>query len=118
MHPEGGPATSERLEIFVEHFASDAPSPVGIASPNHQKASPQRGETGALRAAHPGRAAECGRKISSSARVDESLAGDVTLSGAQVCGMSLDEEERLCSDEVERLLHLVRSRMRMPRDDV
>jgi hypothetical protein len=32
--------------------------------------------------------------------------------------MSLDEEERLRSAEVERVLHLVRSRMRMPRGDV
>jgi hypothetical protein len=33
-------------------------------------------------------------------------------------GMSLDEEERLRSAEDERHLHLVRSRMRMARDDV
>jgi hypothetical protein len=33
--------------------------------------------------------------------------------------MSLDEEEQLRADaEVERLPHLVRSRMRMPRGDV
>jgi hypothetical protein len=32
--------------------------------------------------------------------------------------MSLDEEKRLRSAEDERHLHLVRSRMRMARDDV
>jgi hypothetical protein len=30
----------------------------------------------------------------------------IALSLARVCGMSLDEEERLRSAEVERLLHL------------
>jgi hypothetical protein len=30
------------LQVFVEHLASDAPSPVEIAAPDHEKASPHR----------------------------------------------------------------------------
>jgi hypothetical protein len=37
---------------------------------------------------------------------------------SQRAGMSLDEKEWRRPAEVERLLHLVRSRMRMPRGDV
>jgi hypothetical protein len=44
--------------------------------------------------------------------------GEAIRPSPSVGGMSLDEEERLRSAEDERHLHLVRSRMRMPRDDV
>ena len=59
-----GPSIVGRLQVLVEHFTDDAPSPVEIAAPDHEKASPHPRGIRALRAADPGRTAERGRKVS------------------------------------------------------
>src|SRR5205823_14789755 len=56
------------LQVIVEHFASDAPRPVEIASPDHEKESSHRGGTRAFLTAHPGRMAERGRKVARTER--------------------------------------------------
>jgi hypothetical protein len=85
MTPEGGSRRPAGLHVLVQQFTGDAPPPVGLSAPDHEKASSHPRRIRAIPPAHPGDTPERrGELISPERRLrddlhrrDADLRGDV-----------------------------------------